>query len=222
MKNLNKRYENVFFNFKKFIFDKFYELSFNEHGRYLIQMFLEHEKKYINTNDSFIFKILNKSIINNKNIIDYCNNKFSSFVTQKFLEILYNEKLNKRYENKIRGLNKIIFINFINLSFSENGNYAIQMFLEYEKKKIKKDGSLILNILNKSIINKKNVLYYLKNKYASFVIKKFLSIINNIKLNAHYKNKIRDLNKVVFDNSEESSLISCGLYLGNNKIRPKK
>ena len=162
-----------------FVLECFNDFSFRIHGNNIILKILEYEKKYFNTNDSLIFLVLSKSIINNENLIYYFKDKYASFVIRKIINIIYDENISAHYENKIHDFNKVIFDNFENLSFSASGSYIIQMFLEYEKKYINTNDSYIYKIFDKSIINNKNIIDYSRNKSASFVTQKILKILYN-------------------------------------------
>ena len=217
--NVSKFYENKIRDFNKIIFYNFEKLSCHKIANFIVRAFLEYETKFINTNDSLIFQIFDKLIINNENFIYYSIHEYSSYVVQNFLKILYNEKLDIRYENKIRELNNLIYNNFEKLSFDKLGNFIVRAFLEYEMKFINTDDSLIFQIFDKSIINNENLVYYCKDKHASFIVKRLFNILYNKNISKHYGNKIHDFNKFIKNNESELSLNDNGIYLLNKLMK---
>lgn len=173
----SEMYKNQIRDFNKVILSNFVKLSLNKQGHFIVMIFLDCERKNVNENDSLIYKILDEGIINDENFYNFCKNKYGYFVIKKVFNILYNQYNNERYISKISDYNKIIFSNFKKLSFHPRGNFLVQNFLEYEKNYIKEYDSLILKLFNELIINNENIIYYRKNKYAFFVIKKLFNII---------------------------------------------
>ena len=213
------KHESIREKWSLFVLNYFIAFSFHVKANKILQKILDYETKYINTNDSLILLILNKSFISNENFIYYSIHEYSSYVVQNFLKILYNEKLDIRYENKIRELNNLIYNNFEKLSFDKLGNFIVRAFLEYEMKFINTDDSLIFQIFDKSIINNENLVYYCKDKHASFIVKRLFNILYNKNISKHYGNKIHDFNKFIKNNESELSLNDNGIYLLNKLMK---
>ena len=168
-------------------------MSLYESGSYIILKILDCEKKNININDSFIFKIFDKSIINNKNILDCCNNEYAYKIIEKLLDIIYNENISAYNGNNSLKFKKVIFDNLEKLSFNKRDSILVQIILEYEKKNINEYSALFL-ILEKLIIEDKQKLnYYRSNEYASLVVEKLMNILYNENKIKHYGNIILDL-----------------------------